>query len=347
MANPEHVAKLWEGVKTWNAWRVANPEVKPDLVAAIHTRNDLNFVNLNSASLSRANFTGSYLSGAVFEKAMANFAYFKEADLRGANFARAVLTGANFTGANLSRTIFTEVELDETVFADVNLSGATGLNECVHKRPSVIDHRTLMRSGRLPDKFLRGCGLTDWQIEEAKLLNPDLTPNEICKIQYRVFELRSARPIQISPLFISYSHGDSQFVDTLEPLLEGAGILFWRDKHDMTAGRMDRVVERAMRQNPTLLTILSEASVESDWVQFEVKQGTKLSKELERDVLCPIALDGAWKTCDWPGPLRQQVEDFTILDFSEWQDPEKLDQMFRRLIRGLELFYKPKDQPND
>jgi hypothetical protein len=31
MANPEHVAKLNEGVQAWHAWRRNNPEVTPDL----------------------------------------------------------------------------------------------------------------------------------------------------------------------------------------------------------------------------------------------------------------------------------------------------------------------------
>jgi hypothetical protein len=30
MANPEHVALLWQGVHTWNRWRDENPTVRPD-----------------------------------------------------------------------------------------------------------------------------------------------------------------------------------------------------------------------------------------------------------------------------------------------------------------------------
>ena len=31
MADPEHVAKLLEGVEAWNAWRIANKSIIPDL----------------------------------------------------------------------------------------------------------------------------------------------------------------------------------------------------------------------------------------------------------------------------------------------------------------------------
>jgi hypothetical protein len=32
--------------------------------------------------------------------------------------------------------------------------------------------------------------------------------------------------------------------------------------------------------------------------------------------------------------------EYNILDFSEWRDDQKFDNKFRRLIDGLELFYK-------
>ena len=66
----------------------------------------------------------------------------------------------------------------------------------------------------------------------------------------------------------------------------------------------------------------------------------RIRKDLGHDVLCPIALDDSWQTCDWGGPLRTQIEKYNILDFSTWQKPDQLEEMFRRLIKGLDLFYK-------
>ena len=39
MANPEHLAKLEEGVEAWNKWREENPDIRePDLREAILRR---------------------------------------------------------------------------------------------------------------------------------------------------------------------------------------------------------------------------------------------------------------------------------------------------------------------
>jgi hypothetical protein len=57
---------------------------------------------------------------------------------------------------------------------------------------------------------------------------------------------------------------------------------------------------------------------------------------LERDVLCPVALDDGWKSSRWP----KRIMEYNILDFSEWEDDVKFEGMFRKLADGLELFYK-------
>ena len=203
-------------------------------------------------------------------------------------------------------------------------------------------HETIAISkGRIPEVFLRGCGLSDWEIESAKLYNPDLANHEIDEILYRVHDLRATQPLQISPLFISYSHADNAFVEKVEEHLNAKGIRFWRDVHHATAGRLEKQIDRAIRYNPTVLVILSENSVKSDWVQHEVRTARELEKETGRDVLCPVALDASWKESPWPERVMEQVMEYNILDFSEWEDDAEFGKLFKKLIDGLELFYRP------
>jgi hypothetical protein len=110
--------------------------------------------------------------------------------------------------------------------------------------------------------------------------------------------------------------------------------------HHATAGRLERQVDRAIRFNPTVLLVLSESAVESDWVEHEVRLARKLEQETKRDVLCPVALDGSWKECRWPGRLREQITEYHVFDFSGWGDDESFGRMYRRLVEGLDLFYR-------
>ncbi len=64
MANPEHLAKLKEGVKVWNAWRAENEKVRVDLSGA-----DLKRAELTGAKLYGANLYGANLCEANVEKA--------------------------------------------------------------------------------------------------------------------------------------------------------------------------------------------------------------------------------------------------------------------------------------
>jgi hypothetical protein len=130
-------------------------------------------------------------------------------------------------------------------------------------------------------------------------------------------------------------------VEKLEPYLTKKGIRFWRDVHDATAGRLEKQIDYAMRQNPTVILILSENSTRSDWVEHEARLARELEKEIGRDVLCPIALDASWKSAKWPARLMEQIKEYNILDYSKWNDDKAFSQVFNKMISGLDMFYKP------
>jgi hypothetical protein len=361
MANQEQVEILLQGVAVWNKWREDNPELAIDLRGADLKSADLKSVNLEKADLGGADLHGASLRGADLMDAVLDGADLGEADLRGANFWGAELRGAHlkkanllgadlieagleqvdFMEANLKEADLGEANLNATVLGDVDLSEAKGLGEIHHNGPSPISTSSLERSkGKIPENFLRGCGLSDWEIESAKLYQPGLSETGVYDILYRIYTLRKNWAIQINPVFISYSQKDEAFVDGMEKQLDKRSIRFWRDIHDATAGRLEKVVERAIRQNPIVLLILSENSVKSDWVEHEARSARELEKKLGRNVLCPVALDNTWKDCNWPARLRAQIMEYKILDFSKWKDEREFGKMFRKLIDGLDLFYK-------
>ena len=306
-----------------------------DLSGDALSRANLSRANLTLANLASTNFIEANLEGATLVAAN-----LYAANLGGANLINADLTLANLMVTNLEKANFEKAMVYRTHFADLDLRQVIGLENLVHGGPSTLGTDTIARStGKIPEIFLRGCGLSDLDIEYAKVFNPELDNEDINRIVYKIYDIRATQAIQISPLFISYSHADSAFVDKLETYLNKQGIRFWRDIHDAIAGPLEKQIDRAMRLNPTVILILSENSLKSDWVEHEVRAARELGKKMGRDVLCPVALDDSWKSSPWPKRLMEQVMEYNILPFSSWKDDTTFKQTFVKLIDGLQLFY--------
>jgi hypothetical protein len=75
-------------------------------------------------------------------------------------------------------------------------------------------------------------------------------------------------------------------------------------------------------------------------VEHEVRTARELEKETNQDMLCPVALDNNWKDSPWPKRVMEQVMEYNVLDFSKWKDDTEFGKLFKKLIDGLELFYK-------
>jgi hypothetical protein len=353
MADVEHVERLKGNVSDWNRWRSETPPNEVDLTGADLARLDLTGANLqgaslfgarlsgtrlNGADLRRANLAGTDLRGANLSESNLSNATLSAADLSVADLTRADLTWALLRGTCFQDTRFDQVRLGNTSFVNVDLS-ETELTTCVHVAPSSVDQMTLANFRVLPIRFLQGCGLADWHIEAARLFNRKLSSPQIADIVYKVHELRSRSPIILTNLFISYSHEDTEFVDYLGRALDERRIRYWRDIRDSFAGPLENVVVRAMQDNPTVLLVLSQHSTSSDWVEFEVVKARELEKELDRHVLCPIALDDSWRSSKWSGVLRNQVVKYNILPFHDWRNSEAFDNGLRRLLGGLHAHY--------
>ena len=319
------------------------------LLAANLRNANFSHANLGEANLMVANLGGTDLSGANLSKtnltrAQLSGVNLRRADLSGARLTESHLTKSNllearFVGADLVGTDFSGARVGITVFANIDLSQVKSLESVEHRGPSHISMDTFILSeGKIPEVFLRGCGLSDADIEYARLSNPDLGIEEINKILRKIHDVRAVQALQISPLFISYSHANNPFVDKIGTRLTQKGIRYWRDIHDMKTGKVEKQVDRAIRQNLKVLLILSEQSMESHWVEHELAEIKTLEKEMGQLVLCPVALDDSWKNGRWPKRIREQIVEYNVFDFSAWKNNGRFEDMFHSLIDRLELF---------
>ena len=297
---------------------------------------DLERADLSGANLSRTNLTKSDLSGINLRRA----------DLSGAKLTRTNLTQsylleAKFIAADLTGTNFSQAAVGSTVFVNSDLGKAIGLESLDHRGPSHISTDTFVLSkAKIPEVFLRGCGLSDADIEYAKLSNPECGTEETHRILHKIQALRAEQPPQISPLFISYSVANGPFVERMIHPLTQKGVRYWRDMHEGKPGAVEKQIAWAMCQGSKVLLVLSEHSIKSDWIEQEVLEARKLEKETGRGVLCLVALDDTWKHDHSSNRIMEQVMESSLLDVSNWKDQNKFDSTFQKLLDGLELFYK-------
>jgi len=377
MANPKHEKIIRQGVDAWNKWREENEEVRPDLsfidlrgadlrganLIGIDLSNanlkmvnisvtDLLRVNLRCADLSEADLSGADLrevdfNGSNLSEADLTEAFLSLADLSLANLKEANLTEADFNGANLSEADLRESKLFRTkivlatvkgmkvdgsrmggtTIAGVDLRGVEGLESVSHLWSSFIDISTIIRSeGEIPEVFLRGAG---WPDEFIQFILP----------------LARKGAIQYYSGFISYSSNDENFVKRLHNDLQGEGVRVWFAPEDLKIGdEFDKVINREIRLRDKLILVLSENSVKSDWVAFEVEQAEEEEKKrhpdwpedepLEKPVLFPIQIDDSLKECNeqWARKIKRHRH---IGDFRGWKNADDYKKAFERLLRDL------------
>ncbi|QDU11295.1 toll/interleukin-1 receptor domain-containing protein [Gimesia aquarii] len=266
--------------------------------------------NLRNANLSRANLSRTDLGGADLRKA----------DMSDVDLSEADLSWADLSGANLSNA-----SSKETRWTDLDLSQSIGLESVIHRGRSSLGVDTLMKSnGKIPERFLRGCGLTDDFISyiPSHFANP---------------------AIDFYSCFISYSHEDKSFARRLHDALQGRGIRCWLDEHQLLPGDniYDRV-DHGIRVWDKVLLCTSKHSLTSGWVDDEIKHAfakeKQLFKQRGREVLSliPLNLDG-YLFSEWQHPKCNQILERLAPDFTNWEsDNTKFEVQFERVVKALQ-----------
>ena len=341
MANPEHLRILKQGVKVWNKWREDNPSVRPDLFSTdlssmtliganfFQTRFDdtnLSNSNLSRARLTQASLNGAYLISANLSRADCVLTDFSSAKLAKVDYRGAFLHLASFSRAQVEDADFGGALTNGTIWGGVDLSRAKGLDTIKHYGPSTIGIDTLYLSkGEMPESFLRGCGV----------------PDDFIAFIPSHFNIQQA--IQFYSCFISYSTKDEEFARRLYSRMRDEKLRVWFAPEDIKGGqKLHEQIEQAIQLHDRLLLILSENSMQSEWVITEIRRARKTEIEENRRKLFPITLVDfdkikAWKCFDADAgkDLATEVREYFIPDFSNWKDHDAFEAAFSRLLHDL------------
>ena len=225
-------------------------------------------------------------------------------------------TRAFFSDVDLQEANFSNAYLGWTTFRNVDLSIVKGLDAVKHRGPSTLGIDTIYRSkGNIPEIFLRGAGVPDSFIEYMGSL--------------------VGKPIEYYTCFISYSSKDEDFARRLYADLQSNNVRCWFAPEDMKIGDKMRVrIDESIRLYDKLLLVLSEHSVNSQWVEQEVETALAKEREGQLHVLFPIRLDETVMQMrgGWPALIRNMRH---IGDFTKWKQHDDYQQAFERLLRDL------------
>jgi uncharacterized protein YjbI with pentapeptide repeats len=322
-----------------------------DLQEADLSEADMKGVDLSEANLSKTVLRAVDLSfGAHLHEVNLSEADLYRADLRGADLFRANLHGANLTRANLSGTNLSWADLsaadlsdadfrwawmsgavllnaicDSTTFMDIDLSNVYGLQTVEHRSPSYIDINTLYKSrGKIPQIFLRGCGVPENLIQHL----PSLTSN----------------PPPFHACFISYSHADKSFARRLYNTLQELGVRCWLDEKDAKPGSAVYGPLHPGRQywDKVLLCCSKDALSERWWVDREIEFAIRRENDLMEDrgqrivPLIPLDLDGHLFSLEYENAKMQYFRSRVVGDFKGWEhDNAIFEREIERVFKAL------------
>lgn len=100
-------------------------------------------------------------------------------------------------------------------------------------------------------------------------------------------------------------------------------------------------IVQGIRSRERLLLILSESSMCSEWVHYEIAQAKTKERKENRRVLFPITLVPFEKIKQWEleddetPDLAKEIRKYYIPDFSNWRDDKVFDSELGKLIEAL------------
>ncbi len=101
-------------------------------------------------------------------------------------------------------------------------------------------------------------------------------------------------------------------------------------------------IDRAIQLHDRLLLVLSEDSIQSKWVEREMRKARKIERAEKRKKLFPITLMDYGELKKWEcldsdtgEDLAEEVRKYHIPDFSNWKNHDAFEAAFARLEKDL------------
>ena len=143
--------------------------------------------------------------------------------------------------------------------------------------------------------------------------------------------------------YLSYSTRDEEFARRLYGRLRDAKVRVWFWPENIKTGEaVQEQVETAIHAHDKLLIVLSEASLQSDWVMKELREARNAERRSGKRKLFPVRIvdfralaDGTSLNQKSGKNFVKELSKYFILDFSNWKDHDQFEAAFSRLLKDL------------
>jgi hypothetical protein len=259
---------------------------------------------------------------------------------------------SSFSGANFH--IFTPVIFNDQVIPDEDWRYMrrefNSLGVPVNADPTFIFFNlTTTRNGRYEPNFFAGftcdtfnsfpyklkCAIDSTvEIKDTKALKKKLLEifqsNNIIPFDMIDRELKKTltRKLPKSTIFISHSSADKPFARKLiNELSKDSDLKFWIDEQEIIVGDdIQKSITESLKQSDYLLLIISENSIKSSWVNFEVSQFIGISSG---NNIIPIIISKGHKFHE---PLDTLISRLKYLDFSDENNWKRNTDELKKLL---------------
>lgn len=279
---------------------------------------DTSFVgcNLEAVLLVGVNLAWGKLERCNLCRADIREAFFEATSLVGSDLRRADLLHAHFMRAQFGDADLTRAEVGYSTFGECDLSLVKGLRTIRHIGPSSVGIDTIYRSkGKIPEVFLRGCGVP----EDFINLIPSLVNT----------------PFDYYSCFISHSSLDVRFVERLHADLQAKGVRTWYFPEDARWGRsVWGEIDRGVKLYDKLVAVCSKNSLQSGPVLREIERALNREDREKKSILFPVRIDN-YIFDGWQHERKDDVLRKVIGDFRKWKRDDSYQEAFKRLVQGL------------
>lgn len=141
-------------------------------------------------------------------------------------------------------------------------------------------------------------------------------------------------------ILISYSKKDEKYAEWLTKIIvnyfDDNPFKVWMDKQDLPFGsRIRQSLKTAIYDSDQVIVIMSPASVNSEWVKFEIETTNELENKINRTVLLPLLIKLA--------PIPESISDRLFIDCRSSRVQEINIKKLMQQLNSTNLPFQSKD----